>query len=86
MRRTASASTESSINANATAEAKRLGAKPKLVEIFTPGRLRHSVATWAINGGVDPAQVSAFLNHKNPRTTRKFYANHAVAKKITTVL
>lgn len=53
---------------------------------FTPGRMRHSVATWAINSGADPAQVSAFLNHKNPRTTRKFYATHAVATKVPTLL
>lgn len=53
---------------------------------LTPGRMRHSVATWAINAGADPAQVSAFLNHKNPRTTRKFYATHAVATKVPTLL
>jgi integrase len=60
--------------------------KPELIESFTPGRMRHSVATWAINSGADPAQVSAFLNHKNPRTTRKFYATHAVATKVPTLL
>lgn len=54
--------------------------------VLTPGRMRHSVATWAINAGADPAQVSAFLNHKNPRTTRKFYATHAVATKVPTLL
>lgn len=56
------------------------------VEPFAPGRFRHTVATAAINSGNDPAVVSAFLNHKNPSTTRKFYATHAVATKITTPL
>lgn len=53
---------------------------------FTPGRFRHSVSTWAINMGTDPAQVSAFLNHKDGRTTRKFYATHAVVTKIPTLI
>lgn len=53
---------------------------------FTVGQFRHAVATWAINAGTDPGQVAAFLNHKSPRTTRKFYATHAVAKKIPTLL
>ena len=35
---------------------------------FTPGQLRHSVATWAIEAGADPAQVAAFLGHRSPRT------------------
>jgi hypothetical protein len=42
-----------------------------------PGQFRHSVATWAINEGEDPASVAAFLNHKSPRTTMRFYATHA---------
>ncbi|MBX7115916.1 MAG: site-specific integrase [Myxococcaceae bacterium] len=53
---------------------------------FTPGRFRHSVATWAINEGADPATVAAFLNHKSPRTTMRFYATHAVPKKVPTLL
>ena len=44
---------------------------------FTPGRFRHSVATWAIEKGADPASVAAFLNHKSPNTTRRFYSTHA---------
>jgi len=56
------------------------------IEPFTPGQFRHSVATWAINNGADPASVAAFLNHKSPRTTRKFYATHATPKKIPTLL
>ena len=74
--------------ANAEITEAAIGAKkkPKLIKPFTPGRIRHTVATNAINSGNDPAMVSAFLNHKNPRTTRKFYATHAVAAMITTPL
>lgn len=53
---------------------------------ISPGQFRHAVATWAIDAGADPAAVAAFLNHKSDRTTRKFYATHAVAKKIPTLL
>jgi len=52
---------------------------------FSPGRFRHSVATWAINQGADHATVAAFLNHKSPRTTMRFYATHAIPKKIPTL-
>jgi integrase len=53
---------------------------------FTPGRLRHSIATWAIDSGADPAVVAAFLGHRSPRTTRKFYATHASAAKVPTLI
>jgi integrase len=53
---------------------------------FTPGMLRHSVATWAIDVGADPAMVSAFLGHRSPRTTRKFYATHASPAKVPTLV
>jgi integrase len=55
------------------------------IERFTPGRLRHTVATHAINSGADPAAVAAFLNHKSSRTTRRFYATHAAAKRVPTL-
>ena len=55
------------------------------IPVFTPGRFRHSVATWAINNGADPAMVAAFLNHKSPRTTMRFYATHAVPRKVPTL-
>ncbi|WP_162159651.1 tyrosine-type recombinase/integrase [Cystobacter fuscus] len=51
---------------------------------FTQGRFRHSVATWAIEKRADPASVAAFLNHKSPVTTRRFYATRAVPAKIPT--
>ncbi len=56
------------------------------IPAFTPGRFRHSVATWAINNGADPASVAAFLNHKSPRTTMRFYATHATPKKVPTLV
>jgi integrase len=43
-----------------------------------PGSYRHTVATWAISAGADPAEVATFLDHASPYTTRKFYATHAV--------
>lgn len=49
------------------------------------GSFRHSVATWAIDNGADPASVSAFLGHRSPRTTRKFYATHAAPAKVPTL-
>lgn len=53
-------------------------------DVFTPGRFRATVATAAINSGSDSSAVSAFLNHKDPRTAKKFYATHAVVTKIST--
>jgi integrase len=53
---------------------------------FTPGRMRHSVATHAVNAGADLQSLSTFLNHKSPATTRKFYATHGVAKRPPTML
>jgi len=47
---------------------------------FGPGRMRHSVATWAVDDGADLAAVSAFLGHRSPRTTKKFYATHATPR------
>jgi len=55
------------------------------IPVFTPGRLRHSVATWAIDSGAEPASVAAFLGHKSPRTTKKFYAVHASPAKVPTL-
>ena len=44
---------------------------------FGPGQYRHTVATRMINAGADPAGVAAFLGHKSPQTTRRFYATLA---------
>ncbi|ABC81607.1 tyrosine-type recombinase/integrase [Anaeromyxobacter dehalogenans] len=56
------------------------------IPVFTPGRLRHSVATWAIESGADPAAVAAFLGHKSARTTKRFYATHASVRKVPTLV
>ncbi len=40
---------------------------------FTLGVMRHSVATWAVQSGARPSEVSEFLQHKDPSTTRNFY-------------
>jgi integrase len=55
------------------------------IDVFTPGRFRHSVATWAFEKGADPAAVSAFLGHKSPQTTKRFYATLATVPKIPTL-
>jgi integrase len=52
---------------------------------FEPGQYRHSVATWAIERGDEPGAVAAFLGHKSPATTRRFYATLAVVPKIRTL-
>lgn len=49
------------------------------------GSFRHSVATWAINGGASVKDTSAFLNHGSEQTTRRFYATHAAPKKVPTL-
>lgn len=55
------------------------------IPVFTPGRFRHSVATWAFEAGADPFAVSAFLGHKSPATTKKFYASLATVPKVPTL-
>lgn len=45
---------------------------------FTPGRLRHTVATQLVNQGVQMGVVATFLGHRSPVTTRRWYAKFAV--------
>lgn len=52
---------------------------------FGPGQLRHSVATWAVEAGADPAAVAAFLGHRSASTTKRFYATLAVPPKVPTL-
>jgi len=54
------------------------------VEVFTPGRFRHTAATHAIERGATPEEVAAFLDHKDKRTTMRLYATHAVVPKVPT--
>lgn len=53
---------------------------------FTPGRFRHTVATWAIEHGADARAVSLFLGHRAEATTKRFYATNAVPTKVPTPL
>lgn len=48
------------------------------VPSFTFGVMRHSVATWAVEAGAHPRDVSEFLGHKDPKTTARFYTDVAV--------
>jgi integrase len=56
------------------------------IPAFGPGRLRHTVSTFAKNNGTDIKTISEFLGHKSPRTTAKFYATNATPRKIRTIL
>jgi integrase len=60
--------------------------KKAKVPPLNPGSMRHTVATWAMNAGADPAAVAAFLGHKSESTTKRFYATHAIATKVPTLL
>ena len=59
-------------------KAVRLACAKAGVRRFGPGQYRHTVATRLVNAGADPAAVAAFLGHKSPQTTRRFYATLAV--------
>lgn len=50
------------------------------VEPFTPGVMRHSVATHAVASGATPDAVAAFLHHKDKRTTERFYIDVAAPR------
>ena len=56
------------------------------IPVFGPGRLRHTVATFAVNAGAAVSGVASFLNHKSPRTTARFYATHATPAKVPTLM
>lgn len=55
---------------------------PKIDPPICPGQYRHAVATWAIEAGAHPAAVAAFLGHRSPATTKRFYAMHAVPPRV----
>lgn len=56
------------------------------VNSFTPGMMRHSVATWAVEAGASLGDVATFLNHKSATTTKKFYSTLAVPAKVPTLI
>jgi integrase len=47
---------------------------------FTPGRMRHTVATELVEAGADIVAVSTFLGHRTPQTTRAWYARFATPR------
>src|SRR4051812_45426403 len=51
---------------------------------WTPGRLRHTVATWAIRQGESLQSVAEFLGHRDSRTTRRFYVDVFVPRRVRT--
>jgi integrase len=55
------------------------------IPVFTGAMMRHTVATLGIEGGENPISVSAHLGHKDPRTTRRFYATLASVPKTRTL-
>jgi len=55
------------------------------IPVFTPGMIRASIATHAVNGGVDPSAVASFLGHRTKKTTERFYSTLASVAKIPTL-
>lgn len=66
-------------------DALKLACRAAGVPEFTYGVMRHSVATWAVDQGSDPKDVSAFLNHRDPRTTARFYTDQSIPTVTVTV-
>lgn len=52
---------------------------------LTPGTMRHSVATAAVNAGEDMEAVADALHHADKRTTARWYATLATPAKIPTL-
>jgi integrase len=67
------------------AKALNLACDAAEVERHSPGRYRHAVGSWAVDAGEDIAAVAAYLGHRSPTTTRKFYATHATPRPVRTV-
>ena len=55
------------------------------IPAFTPGMIRASIATHAVNAGIDPSAVASYLGHRTKRTTERFYSTLASVKKIPTI-
>lgn len=61
------------------AKAVRRAAKEAGVAPWSPGGMRHSVASWLFASGSRLEEISAWLGHLSPATTRKFYAAFSAA-------
>ena len=55
------------------------------VDRWGAGRLRHTVASWAVYAGEDLGDVAAFLGHRDARTTRRFYVELYTPRKVATL-
>jgi len=55
------------------------------IPVFTPGMIRHSVATHAVNAGESVQSVAEFLGHRTKKTTERFYSTFASVRKIATL-
>jgi integrase len=67
-------------------KAVRAGCRAARIDpVVDPGQYRHAVATWAIEAGAAVAAVSAFLGHRSPATTKRFYTRHAVTPRVPTL-
>lgn len=57
---------------------KRASKKEGIKPAVTLGVMRHSVSTWAIEGGARRAEVAEFFDHRSPNTTADHYINAKV--------
>ena len=60
----------------------RLVDEGQIPEAITPGRMRHTLATRAVEAGATPQAVSAYLGHKSEATTKRFYATLAAPPRV----
>jgi integrase len=63
-------------------KAVRAAKKKTGVKQFSLGWLRHTLAHRAVEAGEDVAAVAAYLGHRSPRTTRRFYATMSVIPRV----
>lgn len=59
------------------AKAVRKAAKDAGVKPWSPGGMRHTVTVWMLQDGATLAEVSTWLGHLSPATTKKFYSEWA---------
>ncbi len=67
--------------------AEKAGSSVSFVPMIQQGEQTPRVETFSIEKfGADRAAVANFLNHKSPRTTKRFYATMATPAKVPTLL
>lgn len=67
------------------AKALRAATRAAHVAPWTPGCLRHTVSSHALEQGTDDAAVASFLGHADKRTTRRWYILWVAPAKIPTL-